>query len=224
MSLGYIFIKCDDGKWYRGGALGEEDWFLCFDEDEPPEIVIKKKAYEEGLTPQKVIEKVGLNADIAGKIKNFAGRCFTKTLELEPAIAVYLRIYAPPPAKWIKDYDKVCDKCPDCEGTFYNFENVPKYIPKPSKAEWMLMTVKKKLAEYYHQESELRTSEAGVPHLVVSVGVTSYSVCYFGRTKSFRIFYPYPCIKQRQCVANPKTYNDVLLFFKLTREEEYGSA
>jgi len=220
MSLGYIFVKFDDGKWYRGGALGEEDWFICFDEDEPPELVIKKGAFKNGLTPEKIIEKIGLDADIAGKLKTFAGRCFTKDLKLEPAVTVFLRIYSPPPEKWVKDYDKVYDKVPESEGTYFEFKDVPKYVPKPSKAEWMLMKVQKKLEEYYHQESELRKSEAGVPHLVVSVGATSYSVCYFGRTKSFRIFYPYPCIKQRQCVANPKTYNDVLLFFKQVREEE----
>jgi hypothetical protein len=42
MSLGPIFIHCKDNRLYRGLTYWAEDgqWFICFDDDDPPEIVI----------------------------------------------------------------------------------------------------------------------------------------------------------------------------------------
>lgn len=37
-----------------------------------------------------------------------------------------------------------------------------------------------------------RISNRGVPHLVVSGGSGMCSVCYFGSTRTWRVFYPYP--------------------------------
>jgi len=125
MSLGYIYVKCDDGKYYRGGTLGTADWYICFDEDEDPELVIKKSKFESGLTPDAVIKLIGLDGKVISKKREFLGRCFGKDIgqcPLEEAISVYLRINSPPPAKWIRDYDKVCPKFPDGEGTIWTFE------------------------------------------------------------------------------------------------------
>jgi len=42
MSLGSHFVRAVDGKWYEQPVFQRpEVWFLCFDEDEPPELVIR---------------------------------------------------------------------------------------------------------------------------------------------------------------------------------------
>lgn len=38
----------------------------------------------------------------------------------------------------------------------------------------------------------LRTSFKGVNHLVGQSGSTTFSVCYFPQSGSYRVFYPYP--------------------------------
>jgi hypothetical protein len=43
VSLEATIVPFDDGKYYRDPVIGDEsgDWYVCFDEDEPPELVIK---------------------------------------------------------------------------------------------------------------------------------------------------------------------------------------
>jgi len=38
---------------------------------------------------------------------------------------------------------------------------------------------------------EFRWSKRGVPHIIVTTSIGDYSVCYFGKYKSYRVFYPY---------------------------------
>ena len=38
----------------------------------------------------------------------------------------------------------------------------------------------------------VRWSKGGVPHIVVDVSASTYSVCYFGKDKFYRVFYPFP--------------------------------
>ncbi len=44
MSLVGTYVLCDDGRWYTNpcwwGSLNGRWWFICFDDDDPPEIVI----------------------------------------------------------------------------------------------------------------------------------------------------------------------------------------
>lgn len=46
MSLCRVFIEGSDGKFYKDptikGQYGRTLWFLCFDDDDPPEIVVQE--------------------------------------------------------------------------------------------------------------------------------------------------------------------------------------
>jgi len=123
MSLGYIFVKLDDGKYYQGAVLGdtEGDWFICFDEDEPPELVIDRKSYDDGISPGRIIEYIGLQAEIISKSRHFMGRVFKE--DMKPAVAFFLKITAPPSVEWLKHHDAVYNERPDSEGTFWTFED-----------------------------------------------------------------------------------------------------
>lgn len=39
---------------------------------------------------------------------------------------------------------------------------------------------------------EFRWSRRGVPHIIVAMSNGDYSVCYFGKYRSYRVFFPYP--------------------------------
>jgi len=49
MSLVATWCRCADGNWYSepvwaGPDPANPDWFLCLDDDDPPEVVVKKGA------------------------------------------------------------------------------------------------------------------------------------------------------------------------------------
>ena len=46
MSLVSTYVRAVDGKLYRNPVLRGKGWFLCFDDDEPPELVVLR-----GQTP-----------------------------------------------------------------------------------------------------------------------------------------------------------------------------
>lgn len=58
----------------------------------------------------------------------------------------------------------------------------------------------------------LRLSLRNVPHLIVSVNGTSYSIAYFRSNGVYRIFYPYPC--EAQTRVDKKTPEEVLKYFR----------
>ena len=42
MSLVPTWVQAVDGKFYKNPVLKGEGWFICFDDDEPPEIVVSE--------------------------------------------------------------------------------------------------------------------------------------------------------------------------------------
>jgi len=63
MSLGYVWVKAVDGIFYRGLTYHDVNgnWFLCFDEDEPPELVIKRTC---PTSPEDILRELGIVADL----------------------------------------------------------------------------------------------------------------------------------------------------------------
>lgn len=59
MSLGPHFVKCVDGKWYEDLTYRAADntWFICFDESDPPELVMRKTCK---LTVTEILNQVGI--------------------------------------------------------------------------------------------------------------------------------------------------------------------
>jgi hypothetical protein len=65
----------------------------------------------------------------------------------------------------------------------------------------------------------LRTSKAGVPHLVVGTDhEMKYSIVWFEKTKTIRVFYPYPSKEVQQTRKDFKTTDEVIKFFKLNQK------
>ena len=71
MSLGPIYVKARDGCVYANPAFRGEGWFVCWDEDEPVELVVKR-----GTRPPHLpwFKKVGK--------AQYAYRCFGKTVDV----------------------------------------------------------------------------------------------------------------------------------------------
>lgn len=57
MSLVPTYVKADDGFFYKNPVLGTKDWFICFDDEDPPELVIKKECPS---SPKTLLQMIGI--------------------------------------------------------------------------------------------------------------------------------------------------------------------
>lgn len=116
MSLVSTYCLADDGQWYREPVLRGEDWFICFDDDDPPELVFKEHS---DINPYTLLHDIGLKASLKGR-GNRSGRMFGKDFEFDDAISFWLKIKKPIPAKAITEHDGVVTDMP-FQGTLYDF-------------------------------------------------------------------------------------------------------
>jgi len=119
MSMGYVFTKCRDGRYYRGLTYWakSKDWFICFDEDEPLELVVKKSCAIPAIS---IVAASGISCS---KIEwdHESGRCFGP--HMKPATSYFLTTDNgapfPTPRPGIDEWDQVYDKRPGVEGVYY---------------------------------------------------------------------------------------------------------
>lgn len=123
MSLTHCYVLADDGKWYNYPVLSDDshDWFICFDDDDPPELVVKSQ-YGTWADARGLLERIGIS-DIVPTItfhQGKHGRCFPPR-GVYKAVSVWLTINKPIPAKLITDHDGQWTSRPTGEGVFYGF-------------------------------------------------------------------------------------------------------
>lgn len=116
MSLVSTYVLADDGKWYREPVLADDThmWFICFDDDEPPELVFREGI---GINPYMIFDDIGLKAKLKGGPR-YSGRLFDN--EFHDAISVFLKIKRPIPADRIKEHDGIITELP-AQGVMYDF-------------------------------------------------------------------------------------------------------
>lgn len=93
MSLVPAFVKADDGRYYENPIIEGDDWFICWDDDDPVELVTTHPGQ-----PQRLLEKLpftikGRNHDF-GVLRNFKG-------QMKSARAYWLEQTGPIPVKRI---------------------------------------------------------------------------------------------------------------------------
>jgi hypothetical protein len=106
MSLVATWARAQDGYYYKNPVLRGPDWFLCFDDDDPPELVI--------AVPVSTKKIRGTSRDMAARILADAGityrnmrvngtafRVFSKEIGdlsgMREAYSVFIDILAPIP-------------------------------------------------------------------------------------------------------------------------------
>jgi len=124
MSLVPTFVLMDDNKWYKNPSLGEKNWFICFDDDDPIELVIKEKDYKEGLTPDVIFAKIGAIAKVTSRPIRSGLRCFDSKFHFSGAVAFWIEIKNKPSVKFLRDHDGVSDKPPQQDCVFYDFKEI----------------------------------------------------------------------------------------------------
>lgn len=57
MSQVSTYVYCSDGYFYTDLVYRDKDWFICFDDDEPVELVAKK---DKPIDPELIIKQLGI--------------------------------------------------------------------------------------------------------------------------------------------------------------------
>lgn len=123
MSIGYTFVLADDNNFYEDPTFCGDDYFLCFDEDEDPELVIKKMNRTEEQLEKRAIEIldwIGIKYSSIRQNKYCGSRFFGKK-SMKPAVAYFVDINKPIPANKITNYKFILKK--RMEGTYLYFDN-----------------------------------------------------------------------------------------------------
>lgn len=118
MSLVSTYCLADDGKWYKEPVLRGEDWFICFDDDDPPELVFKEHS---DINPYILLRELGIKAKLKGR-GHLSGRMFGRSddYKFDDAVSFWLNIKKPIPASAITEHEGVIDELP-FQGTLYDF-------------------------------------------------------------------------------------------------------
>lgn len=118
MSLVSTYVKCTDGKWYRNPVYRAKDksWFICFDDNDPVELVVKKNCQ---LGAEQILKEVGIRYTSISSGGRGGSRCFEKgKFSFTPALAYFIstvRQTFPIPNEW----DEIFEQYPHKEGVYY---------------------------------------------------------------------------------------------------------
>lgn len=127
MSLIPTYVRASDGRWYEDPTLAasedwrERKWFLCFDDDDPPELVVRTDTYggDPVVDPNPILES--LNAKVV-RDGDCSYRWFGPIGEDEgqPAKSAFVRFLGPLDPAYVMECEKIYDEQPGGEGVFYD--------------------------------------------------------------------------------------------------------
>jgi hypothetical protein len=93
MSLVSTFIKGTDGNFYQNPVYFRDDWFICFDDDDPIELVVKIKA---NLNPSDIMAQLegfpAYRIEKHSTCTRFFHHSGNRRLSGEPAIAYWIHL------------------------------------------------------------------------------------------------------------------------------------
>lgn len=123
-----VIVKCSDGQWYSHPVLGLDDtWFICYDDDDPIELVIQAKSIGKARVVARIVEshfrKRGQSITLRGNIRPCGERMFKgktdKVHKCRPAYNVWVNI-SNPPVDLILEHSGVFEDRPKMEGVYYD--------------------------------------------------------------------------------------------------------
>ena len=101
MSLVSTYVYATDGKFYKDPTIRGEGWLICFDDDDPPELVVERELYRKSGKEvfTKILQEQKLNFKmIRGSITKGGSRCFSDSFEADsfrPACSAFFALKGP---------------------------------------------------------------------------------------------------------------------------------
>ena len=126
MSLVTPYVQSKEGRWYKYPVVRHEDYYVCWDDDEPIELVVK----EEKISIKDALEDLkskGWDIRVIPPLNvKKSRRWFTKTLKDKPlpAEAVFVIQNHGPPESLLSEYDESYDEMPQTPGVFYQNKRI----------------------------------------------------------------------------------------------------
>lgn len=118
MSLVSTYVRATDGKLYKNPVLSGQGWFICFDDDDPVELVIKKKS---NIKPQDIFKQIGMKVVNLSKMGEGALRYFGDVNdEPEKAENYFFEIRNRINPKFITAHDGVVERENLWQGVIYD--------------------------------------------------------------------------------------------------------
>ena len=123
MSLGPTFVKATDNLFYKNPIIEGKDFFICFDEDDDPELVIRNCLKESVLS---IANQIFKDLNLSGKVLAHTFSKNKNSLRIFnekfcPAFNVFLNINKPIPKEIISKHDGILKDTSE-EGTYYTFD------------------------------------------------------------------------------------------------------
>ncbi len=138
MSLVPTYTLLSNNKWYKNPVLGEHSWFLCFDDDDPIEIVIIEKDFYAGLTPESIIKKLNIDGWVTSKAMH-SQRLFGSKNHFKHSVAFFIVANSAPNVNFLLRHDGVYDTMLKKEGVYYDYQRqvtkltCPEYSSKTNR-------------------------------------------------------------------------------------------
>ena len=101
MSLVPTYVKATDNLFYKDPTLSGSGWFICFDDDEPPELVITLKS---NLNPVKLLDMLDIKYSNLRKGTQ-SGRMFGKGFKFKTAQSYFFNLESPLNPKFITEHE-----------------------------------------------------------------------------------------------------------------------
>ncbi len=101
MSQSRVFVQALDGLLYSDPLIVGSDWFVCFCDDEPPEIVMKRSSNTTEKSARRkahmALTEAGLGFEL-GEVNSLKdGRSFPPSWKAKPASSIFFKLLAPIP-------------------------------------------------------------------------------------------------------------------------------
>ena len=121
MSLVGTYVQTQEGHWYADPTIWGEnrEWFICYDDDDPIELVIKSSSEKTVDTILQDLRKNGwvlrvLSRGLSGQ------RVFDESFTFVPAKSYFLRQVQKGPTDQMMGDSKRLDKKPNGQGAYYD--------------------------------------------------------------------------------------------------------
>ncbi len=96
MSLVETYVHAVDGHFYSDPILSGDDWFICFDDDEPPEIVVAERNRHKAET-RAVAVLLELKIGDAAEFDHRSTRCFPRPPKHRDSCCFFFKLTGPIP-------------------------------------------------------------------------------------------------------------------------------
>lgn len=120
MSLVSTYVRADNEKWYRDPVMSGDGWFICFDDDDPIELVMINPDIKDKKSPEDLLKEINLIAFVNSK-PMYSERLFEEHgWKFTPSRAYWIDIVGPIPFRLITKFDAEFKTKPNKQGVYYD--------------------------------------------------------------------------------------------------------